>query len=414
MKNKINKIFDIFLPIYVIINLILILIGSYLVLKRYIYLKTFSYLYIILLILNVIITIILLIRKKYKKNKIDIFLILILLFSIISSIFAKNIETAIFGSWERYEGIFVICYYFTILFLTSFIKKEYKKKIIYSILVFGLIQCIYAICQKLNLFNAETMLHNGFRWATGFTGNPNFLGTLMLICICYSIGLYIDSNDKIKMILLLSLIFIFSIGILLSKTRSCMIGLIFVMIILLIYSIKNKYIKKYIVLSIILVISTIFMQVLNLTPVIGFISEATEEISDISKGNGENFVADGRLYIWKETIKRVPNYLLHGIGIDNFSYIKDGGPIYSLGLIVDKAHNEYLQILITTGIFSLISYLCLHFLIIKEGLKNAFKSKEIYLILPVIGYLVQAQFNISVITVAPIFYISLGLLMDRN
>jgi hypothetical protein len=45
--------------------------------------------------------------------------------------------------------------------------------------------------------------------------------------------------------------------------------------------------------------------------------------------------------------------------------------------------------------------------------KDNKKNKEIYLILPIIGYLVQAQFNISVIEVAPFFYIGLGLLIDR-
>ena len=45
---------------------------------------------------------------------------------------------------------------------------------------------------------------------------------------------------------------------------------------------------------------------------------------------------------------------------------------------------------------------------------NNYKEKSIYLILPVIGYLIQAFFSFSVIEVAPIFYISLGLLVDRD
>ena len=75
----------------------------------------------------------------------------------------------------------------------------------------------------------------------------------------------------------------------------------------------------------------------------------------------------------------------------------------------DKVHNEYLQILITEGIFCLISYLVMYGIICIRGMKNSFKNKEIYLLLPVIGYLVQAFFNISVIEVAPIFFIALGL-----
>ena len=88
--------------------------------------------------------------------------------------------------------------------------------------------------------------------------------------------------------------------------------------------------------------------------------------------------------------------------------------LYKHVYVVDKAHDEYLQILVTMGIFSLISYICMHFLIIKEGIKNTLKQHEIYYLLPVIGYIVQAQFNISVIEVAPIFYIALGLLINRK
>ena len=79
------------------------------------------------------------------------------------------------------------------------------------------------------------------------------------------------------------------------------------------------------------------------------------------------------------------------------------------GYVVDKAHNEFLQTFITEGIIGLLIYLGLYISVIKNGIKNSFKNENIYFILPIIGYLVQAFFNISVIEVAPLFYIALGL-----
>ncbi len=410
MKKKLSEILDVSLPIYIIINLLYILVGSYMVFNKIILYSIFSYGYIVLLTINILIILILFFKKKYKKNKIDIFLLLIIIFALISTIFAYKPNKALFGEWGRYEGLFVICYYMTIIFITSFLKKEDRKIIVYSILVFGFIQCIYAICQKLNLFNVYTRIEKGWRWATGFTGNRNFFGTLMLSCICYSIGLYIKSKGKIETICLLTLTYIFSVGLLLSKTRSAMIGLVIVMMILFIYAIKKKYLKKYITLFLVLVFSTALMQLLNLTPVIKYVNTAKTEISNTIKGNVDDGYGSGRIEIWKKTIQIVPRYIVHGIGVDNFANIIDGKPIIRENTIVDKAHNEYLQILVTTGIFSLISYLCMHFIAIKEGIKN----KEIYYILPIIGYLVQAQFNISIIEVAPIFYIGIGLLINRD
>ena len=115
--------------------------------------------------------------------------------------------------------------------------------------------------------------------------------------------------------------------------------------------------------------------------------------------------------IWKNTLKIVPKNLIHGVGVDNYYYAFDGKPLYSKNgkVFYDKAHNEYLQILITEGIFCLISYLAFYGIITVRGTKYSFKNKEVYFILPIIGYLVQAFFNISVIEVAPIFYIALGL-----
>lgn len=88
------------------------------------------------------------------------------------------------------------------------------------------------------------------------------------------------------------------------------------------------------------------------------------------------------------------------------------GALFLDNSIFDKAHNEYLQILVTEGIFCFLSYIALYGIIFFYGVKNSIKNKELYLILPIIGYIVQAFFNISVIEVAPIFYMTLGLCIE--
>ena len=42
------------------------------------------------------------------------------------------------------------------------------------------------------------------------------------------------------------------------------------------------------------------------------------------------------------------------------------------------------------------------------------KDKKTYLLIPVVGYLIQAFFNISVIEVAPMFYMALGLCINKD
>ena len=410
MNNFINRLKNNFLIIYIILNLTYILIGSYLVYNNFLEYKVFSYGYIVLLGINILIILVLFFKKKYIKNKIDIFLLLIIIFAIISTIFAYDPEKALFGEFLRYEGLFSICYYITLLFITSFIKKEEKKYIVSAILIFGLVQCLYSYCQKFDLFNVKTRIEQGYRWAVGFTGNRNFFGSLMVLCIGYSMGLYIKSENKFKIGLYLLLYFLFCVGILFSKTRSCFVSLIFMMIILLIYSIKKKKIIKYIALVFILGFSIFLLQILKFEPLSRYGIGANNPSQNISNSKTSEYLSSNRIDLWKKTIEVVPKYLIHGVGIDNFANIIDGRPIRSPKSYYNKAHNEYLQILVTMGIYSLISFLSLHFLAIKNGIKN----KELYLVLPIIGYIVQAQFNISIIEVAPLFYIGLGMLIDRN
>ena len=212
-------------------------------------------------------------------------------------------------------------------------------------------------------------------------------------------------------LIILSPVFLLTmIGLLISNTTSCAVGLLIVMIYILIYCIEKKKYKKLLVVLSIIILETLMLSMANMTTLIKDINTTKEETIELSKGNYNENYGTKRVEIWKQTIKEVPKYLIHGIGIDNFSLIRVRVGINRY----DKAHNEYLQILITQGIFSLISYLLLFSIILIKGILNSIKENKIYLVLPVLGYLIQAFFNISVIEVAPIFYILLGLLIDRK
>ena len=414
-----KKIKELLLPIYIILNIIYITTASYFYRLGTLSYKDFSKTYIILLILNILVLITLFIIRKIKNKKLnfnilDIFLLFILLFSGISVVFAINRNVAIFGMPGRYEGILQILYYFSLYFLSTYVNEKHKKKIIYTIILCGIANLIYAVFQILKIGNTIRIYRNGKIWATGLTTNPGFFATYMLLCMSYVLGLFIDENNFIYKLIYGSLIFIFMIGLLISNAMSTVVGLIIVLIYILIYIIKNKKYKEIISIILILTTATVFIYKANLTTLIEDIDQTTNETKEIVKGNLDDGYGTHRLFIWKNTLKIVPKNIINGVGIDNFYYAFGDKPIARGIWFFDKAHNEYLQILITEGIFAIISYLLLYGWIVIKGIKNSYKNKEIHLLLPVIGYLIQAFFNISVIEVAPFFYISLGLLVDRG
>lgn len=169
-KEKKNKIKEFFtknikmkiLTSYVIANLLYIFIDSYLMTIKIIQYKHMAKGFIPLLIANVVVGIIICIKKYYKRNITHLFILLIIIFGVISTIFAVKPKIALWGIGGRYEGLFTIMYYFSLMFLATFISKKYRKIIINFILICGAMQCIYAICQ---INEVERCIQNDpFEW----------------------------------------------------------------------------------------------------------------------------------------------------------------------------------------------------------------------------------------------------------
>ena len=419
MMNKIfstlkNNILD----VYLALNILFMTGGMCAVKMNIIRLSFFSYCLMGFAVVNFIIAIILTL-SKYKFHKVDLCLFFIIIFACISTIFAADIKIAIFGTPTRFEGFFVLCYYYSLFYISTFAKN--KKTLACLIIFTGIIQALYCFCQYFCLFGAKPDLFN-HKWVNGFTENPNFIATFMVICLSYSLGLFVDEDKKNRSFFFLICSYILFVCLLFSNTLSCLLGIIVVLFIIFIYCLKNKKYKKLVVVLLSLFSIFIFMQRNNMTILLKDFLDTGKQVADISKGNVSSEYGNDRIYVWKATFDEVPKYLLHGIGVDNFLNVKDGHAIYVVKetnkknfiYIYDKAHNDFLQILITMGIFALISYICLYFVVLKNGLLLSTKEKNIYLLLPVIGYLVQAQFNISIIYNAPLFFMGMAFLIDRN
>ena len=109
--------------------------------------------------------------------------------------------------------------------------------------------------------------------------------------------------------------------------------------------------------------------------------------------------------IWKRSLPLVKKYFSVGAGIDNYYFVFKDYPL-------DKAHNIYLQILVTNGLPSLLLYLGLCLLIFIRNIK--FKGPlTTALFVAFVGYSIQGFANISVIDVAPYFYVIMGIIASE-
>lgn len=139
--------------------------------------------------------------------------------------------------------------------------------------------------------------------------------------------------------------------------------------------------------------------------------------------NGKEKLASARGYIWSRSLPLLKDTLILGSGPDTFSFDFPQhdmlGKLYAYGttnMIISKAHNLFLQIGLNNGVVALIAFVILIMVYIVDSfklyaLKNKYDEKQILgsiLALSVIGYLFTGLFNDSVICVAPIFWIILG------
>lgn len=425
-----NKGYQYFLTAYLLLNILWVFLGAVIWSCN----KNFSYLnlstsYIYLLVINLLVVMFLFIFKKINFDRIDIFLILLVIFGIISAIYANNFHCALHGVAHRYEGLYQLLYYYSLMFLATYIKDDkYKKLIIVFILFAGLFNSLFCFLQCFDIFDFITITRNWAGSGNGFTGNPNFLGSYMVLCLGLSIGMFINNEKKYGSIYLIFCMFIYS-ALLMSNTLSAIVGLFFICIIVLIYLIydflkKNLYIK-YVLRCVCLFVSCLFISLFLIfskkTVVFNDVINFKNETSIMIKGDFRDSLGSSRLFVWKNTLKIVPNYVLHGVGIDNFYYAFGDIPLnYTVNnkfIYYDKAHNEYLQKLICEGIFSCITYISMLSLIFFSSFFKIFKNRNyIYLSLlcAFVGYSIQAFFNISVIEVAPLFWIICGLLYKRK
>lgn len=405
MKNNIEKIITyivvtlmISIPISKLVFNILLnyrIVNEYFVLTQ----ATLLWVFIPILIITYIIG---LSKKLIVFNYYDIIIYLLIFTAIVATVFSDYKEISVSGEVFRNEGLLSILNYY-LLFLNCRIIKN-KKIIINTFIGVGLLQLGYGFLQIYTNFDFVKNFSIPYM-ASGLCGNPNFFGSFMVITSLITFTLYFF-NGKVKDLILTCLFFS---GILMSNSTAPFLGFVLALLFVCFYYRKKIKIKKLILLLLLLISVFIIHDRLERTnyPVVNPNYIIKEDIKNIIKDKKN--IGNGRLEIWKNSIPLVKKYWLVGSGLDTFVKVYE----QENNIIHDKAHNIYLQMLITNGFFSLFLYLNLLLIIFIKCLK--FKDPlVISLFIAFIGYSIQGFANISVINVAPYFFIIMGLLNEEK
>lgn len=376
------------------------------------------------------------IKHRYHKNSIDFILLTsFLVICLISTIFSFNPWIAFFGNSDRKTGFLVYILYYLLFVDAKNINNPYK--LIKTFYIIGFINVFFAFLQvylPTNRYFEISYLNMGF----GLMGNPNFLATFCLLLTVLSLILSLYNNEKFYKVATI----VMYAGLIFASSS----GPFYTFILLLIVMIIWIFVKRRDLVNKIIIYLAIFVfgyACINYSAlyvnknIYGYQIDSNATLSgDISKltyllmqkfnieiepiytpyPNNDvdaNNVSSGRLMLYKQTIKYINRggYWYLGIGPDNMNlyymnWVEDGKAYITN---YDKAHNIYLNMIAETGIFSLIIYI----LWIISYHKKALDSQNILiklLLFAIIGYNIQGLLNINVFTVAPYYYIIIGMI----
>lgn len=346
---------------------------------------------------------------------------------IIATFFSIKPLTAILGSQYRHDGLISFIAYMTVFFVTKNTKKI--PFLIEGISISGLLISLLGVFQ---FYGLDSFLHDYYpipfrRVAFGTMGNPNFLGSYLVLVIIASLYLYFKKEKKIGLLIY----GIMELSLLATRNRGSWLGAFVGILAYLIMHFYPKYKNSEInkkdkkqILSFILTTIIVF-SIYLITSSEQFINEILRMFGDIRnlllQTEDTDMGGSGRIYIWRKFLELIKMKPIFGHGVENMSFAmkmhfeEDIIRTFERFLNIDKAHNEFLNIAVSTGIPSLILYISFLWTTIKKGFQNINKSPlYVPLLASIIGYLVQAQFNIQVVMVFYIFFAFLGLVSSKE
>ncbi len=360
--------------------------------------------------------------KTKKLNYYDYIFFVFILIGILVCMFSINKNISIFGKNYRHGGFLTLFTYF--LLVVNWIRygnKQDISKFIKLLIIISVINSVYALFQIYTPFSFIIRYGLDINMACGILGNPNFFGSYIVTVLSIVTYEYLIENKKN-----ISLIILFFISLVNCQSTGPFLTYILVYVLILILCLKKINVKKYLILLLILIVTCVMTLSLNylLTDVLKLINNSTFrcEICDIKK----NRIDNGRFDIWKNTLKIVKKRPILGVGYDNlylaYPNKSKESVVFSItnssvkkkdsrgAVIVDNAHNMYLNSLVSSGILGVIPFLILLAITFFKGLKQRNKV----LLFAFVAFSIQGFANINMLTTTPIYFIIIGFILSME
>ncbi len=370
----------------------------------------------------------------FRRTILDIPLLIFLVTQILSTLVSVDIRTSIFGYYSRFNGGLLSLISFSLLYWAFVSNIKYKESInlIKTLITSLILVCVYGILEHFGI-DKDIWVQDVSERVFSTLGQPNWLAAFVVAVIPLTYT-FILKNKKQKLLMeIVSVIFFLTL--LYTKSRSGFLGfsfasLIFWIGIFLITSFNKDKSQNKKMLKIFLIINLTFL-VINLfvktpwTPnILSFMNQEKTEISTpVTQNNSGTVLETGgtesgtiRKFVWQGAIDIWKAYPILGSGVETFAFSfykyrpKEHNLVSEWDFLYNKAHNEYLNFLATTGALGFLSYLTLITLIIIQFIRSIRKDDQnkffhLAFLSGFVSILVTNFFGFSVVPVNLLFYL---------
>ena len=365
--------------------------------------------------------------RPVTKSWQTFFFLTLHIFMFLSLIFSQDIARVNRNQTTNEYPIFFVGYYCLMFAAFQISTTKLRKYVLFTFISLALSEGILAVLQTFRirimpvLWQAAGNETNAF----GLTHNTNLWGGLSVIFFGATVGAYIFAKKNLSRVIfgIISVIAAYaSFG---SNARLAWVGdfcvIVFYLVSLLIMRKRDKKLyasrlKAYF-LWLSLFAGCIVVAILLRPDAIK--NRIMAILSDFDSDMSENHLAgSGRFYLWNIAWQSFKKHWVFGVGLDNLKGAFTENPLwFSYMKVSNQAHNEYLQVLATQGLFAFINYFSLLLITLVKGIKRVLKCEEeedrvvtwIFLSM-LVGYMVASFFLFRAFNVVMYFFIVIGMI----
>ena len=350
----------------------------------------------------------------FKRNLLNIPLLIFLASQIVSTFISIDPHTSFFGYYSRLNGGLVSLLAFSSLYFTlpNYLNSKLKNQIINTILFSGLLVSLFGIAEHFGI-DKNLWVQDVQSRVFSTLGQPNWLAAFLVILIPFSIDKFFKSNQygriAIRPYLYLFLTMVFYTTLLFTKSKSGIIACILSLFVYFLFSFfKNKSPKKLLIINYSLLIALSLLISNPIKDKLFFTSPKQSEGGPNINQQSNLLITpseDIRKIVWRGAFDLWLQYPIFGTGVETFAYSYywtrpvEHNLTSEWEFLYNKAHNEYLNFLATTGTVGLIAYLFL----IATILIKTFKEKPIFC--GILALLITNLVGFSVVTTSLLLFL---------